>query len=304
MLCDRITWTREHGERNSLAFFVFLSCSFLVVGAGIGATPRAAAIKRTVPAAPREPYSFVLKHVENFDGSALKPKLWRRIEGKSDSGADWQRNISPRADLAVVEGGHLVLRGVKNDDLAADSRRVLAGGVSTRGLFNMMYGKVEVRALLKAQKGAWPAIWLMPQSPQVPWPDCGEIDIIERLNFDPFVYHSVHSAWTKDHPNDPPHSVKGAIKPNDWNIFALEWTPDSLVWRVNGSVTHTYRRSGTTRERWPWDAPFYLMIDMQLGGKWVGAVDESTLPTEMRIDWVKFYALQSGRKRISVFSRP
>lgn len=202
---------------------------------------RLAAVALACPAFAGPP-QWELKYTENFDGKELNPKLWRRIKGDPDGGADWQRNISVRPDLAEVKGGELILKGIRNDDTSTDSRRVLAGGVSTRGLFAMKYGKVEIRARLEGQKGAWPAIWLMPQTPVGSWPECGEIDIIERLNFDGFVYHTVHSTWTASHPNDPPRMNKGEIKPNGWNIFALEWTPDRITWRVNGKVTHSYRK--------------------------------------------------------------
>ena len=247
---------------------------------------------------------WTLKFTENFDAASLNEKLWTRIEGNPLSGADWIKNISARPDLAEVKGGILHLKGVRNDDLSSDSRRVLAGGVSTKGLFNMKYGKVEARIKLEAQKGAWPAFWMMPENPPCNWPDCGEIDIFERLNHDPFVHHTVHSAWTRAHPGDPPNTAHGEIRPDSWNVYALEWTPDKIVWRVNGRQTHSYRKVGDSRERWPWDAPFYLMIDMQLGGKWVGEVDESTLPVEMQVDWVKFYQLTLGGKRTSEFTKP
>lgn len=245
-----------------------------------------------------------LKYTENFDGKDLQSRLWNRIAGTADSGPDWQRNISSRADLSEVKNGELVLKGIRNDDPSSDPRRVLAGGVMTRGLFCMKYGKVEIRAKLKGQKGAWPAIWMMPQDPVGTWPECGEIDILERLNFDAFVYQTVHSTWARAHPNDPPNMGKGAAKPDSWNVYAIEWTPDLIVWRINGKATHSYRRISESHERWPWDTPFYLIIDMQLGGQWVGPVDESTLPTEMRIDWVKFYTLMIDGKRISEFTKP
>lgn len=245
-----------------------------------------------------------LRYTENFDGKSLNPRLWSRIIGNADFGPDWQRNISPRPDLVEVKDGVLILKGVLNDDKADDPRRVLAGGVTTLGLFNMLYGKLEFRVKLEGQKGAWPAIWLMPQHPVGTWPLCGEIDVIERLNHDPFVYQTVHSAWTQSHPNDPPQMRKGAIKPNSWNIFAVEWTPDRIIWRVNGKQTHSYSKADDSQERWPWNVPFYVMIDMQLGGKWVGPIDETTLPVAMHVDWVKFYQLSIDGKRISAFTRP
>ncbi len=254
-----------------------------------------------VIAAPNDDVRWRLKATENFNGSRLNTKLWKRID-KGPS--DWNRNMSTRKDLVTVKGGQVHLHGVKNADKASDPRSVLTGGIMTRDLFAMKYGKIEVRCKLEAQKGAWPAIWMMPQYPVGGWPKCGEIDIIERLNFDDFVYHTVHSAWTQGHPNDPPKGGRGKIDKEGWNVFGLEWTPESIVWTVNGKRTHSYAKKGDNPDQFPWTSPFYLMIDMQLGGKWVGAVDESTLPTAMHVDWVKFYEGYRGSKKFSAFERP
>ena len=248
--------------------------------------------------------AWKLKYTEDFKGQRLNPKLWKRLSGTANSGPDWQRNVSPRPDLVVVKDGVLLLKGVRNTNMAEDPRRVLAGGVSTSGLFNMKYGKLEIRAKLEGQTGAWPAIWMMPQNPVGIWPECGEIDILEHLNYDDFVYQTVHSTWAEAHPNNPPNGGRGAIKVNDWNVYTLEWLPNKIVWRVNGKMTHSYARVDGSHERWPWDVPFYLMIDMQLGGNWVGGIDESTLPVTMHIDWIKFYQLTIEGRRISSFTRP
>ena len=247
------------------------------------------------------PVVWKLRFTEDFKGKQLNEKLWTRIDAGS---SDWNRNMSLRPDLVTVKNGQLHAYGVKNDDLSADARSVLTGGISTKGHFAVKYGKVEIRCKLEAQKGAWPAIWMMPEPPSAKWPDCGEIDIIERLNFDDFVYHTVHSRWTAAHGNDPPNGGKGGIKPDGWNIYAVEWTPEQIVWKVNGKVTHKYAKVGENPARFPWTTPFYLMIDMQLGGKWVGEVDEKTLPTAMHVDWVKFYSGSRGGKTFTEFSKP
>lgn len=244
-----------------------------------------------------------LKFTENFDGKELNQKLWSRIDG-NPQGADWQKNILDRADLAEVKGGELLLKAVRNDDQASDERKVLGGGVTTKDKLAIKYGKIEVRAKLESCQGAWPAIWMLPQDSNRGWPGGGEIDIIERVNHDPFAYHTIHSIWKQSNPGNPPYSGRGDIKPNDWNIFTLEWTPDKLVWKVNGKTTHTYPKIQDNEEQWPFQTPFYLMIDMQLGGAWAGAVDEKGLPIAMKVDWVKIYQLKIGGKKVSEFKRP
>lgn len=273
----------------------------VIAVAAVALVAAAAPASRRLKNAASGPLQWKLRFTENFNGPKLNGKLWKRVESGE---SDWNRNMSLRADLVDIKDGAVRLFGVKNSDLADDPRPVLTGGISTRGTFNMKYGKVEIRARLEANKGAWPAIWMMPQTPGAPWPKCGEIDIIERLNFDPFVYHTVHSEWTKTPGNAPASGGRGKIQPDDWNIYALEWTPTKLVWKVNGTVTHSYPKLADDDSKWPWDKPFYLIIDMQLGGKWVGGVDESTLPVVMYVDWVKFYDLVRGTQKISEYSRP
>ena len=264
------------------------------------AAPKSAA-KKSVSQPAAQPVVWKLKYTEDFKGAKLNEKLWTRIDR---GGSDWNRNMSLREDLVEVKDGQLHAYGVKNDDTASDPRSVLTGGVMTKGRFAVKYGKIEVRCRLEAQKGAWPAIWMMPENPDGPWPRCGEIDIIERLNFDSFVYHTVHSAWTATNKSDPPSGGKGAIKEKDWNVYGIEWTPEKIVWTVNGRKTHSYAKVGDDPVRYPWTSPFYLMIDMQLGGSWVGPVDESTLPVAMHVDWVKFYSGTRAGKTITEFVRP
>lgn len=241
------------------------------------------------------PVKFKLKYTENFSKKKLDGKFWGRIgEGKSD----WSKHMSTRDDLVVIEKGVARLLGIKNDGRdPGEKRPVLTGGISTKGRFTMLYGKVEARVKFEAQKGAWPAFWMMPENSPKGWPAGGEIDIFERLNSDGFVYQTVHSAWMDN--KDPKKVGKGKIDPDGWNVYAVEWTPGEIVWTVNGKRTHSYKNEGKGEVQYPWTVPFFIMIDQQLGGKWAGSVDEKTLPVAMHVDWIKFYDAYRGSKKIS-----
>ena len=90
------------------------------------------------------------------------------------------------------------------------------------------------------------------------------------------------------------HILRGVIHPDRYNIFAVEMYPDSLSFYVNDVHTFTYPRIQTKEEgQFPFNQPFYLLIDMQLGGSWVGAVSPEDLPVEMEVDWVRFYQRKS-----------
>lgn len=126
----------------------------------------------------------------------------------------------------------------------------------------------------------------------VGWPTGGEIDIMERLNNDTIVYQTIHSYYThvlgiKD---TPQHGGINKIDADGYNIYSVEIHPDSLVLSVNGNHTLTYPRIETDKEgQYPFGIPYYLMLDMQIEGSWVGKAAPEDYPVEQHIDWVKFY---------------
>mgnify|MGYP000225961866 CR=1 FL=1 len=80
------------------------------------------------------------------------------------------------------------------------------------------------------------------------------------------------------------------INPDEYNIYSVDIYPDSLVFAINHDYTFTYPRISTDKEgQYPFYQPYYLLIDMQLGGSWVGGVDPKDLPVEMLVDWVRYY---------------
>lgn len=225
---------------------------------------------------------------ENFDQTAgFDPAVWSKIpRGKSD----WNNYMSDFDSLYVMRDGNLVLRGIQNLTQPQDTAPFLTGGVYTKGKKGFMDGRLEIKAKLNGATGAWPAFWLLPQEGQ--WPMGGEIDIMERLNYDTIAYQTVHSHYTYDlgFKTTPPQGSTGPIHPEAYNVYAVEMYADSLCFFINDQHTFTYPRIETDQEgQFPFHQPFYLLLDMQLGGSWVGAVDPTELPVEMSIDWVRFY---------------
>ena len=238
-----------------------------------------------------------LKWSDEFNGGKLDTNVWERC---NTGGSDWNRHMSTRPDLVFLTNGCIVMRGVANDGTDKDKHPWLTGGIQNKAgpvISHMALGKVLIRAKFQDhQKGAWPALWMCgsgkdSQGRGYPW-NGGEIDIVERLNGDAFVYHTVHSGWTlhKKHPNEPRHGGKGTIRNGHWNVYGLEITPTELIWSVNGKDTFRYPKTDCgDPDQWPFYMPHYFLLDMQLGGKWVGKVELSTLPVEMQIDYIRIY---------------
>ena len=152
---------------------------------------------------------------------------------------------------------------------------------------------MEIKARLQGAQGAWPAIWMLPENGK--WPDGGEIDIMERLNHDSIAYQTVHSYYTfvlNEKKNPRPGGI-GRIDPDGYNVYAVEILPDSIVFSINGNHTLTYPRIETDKKgQYPFGTPYYLLIDMQIEGSWVGKANPAEYPVRMEVDWVKFYELK------------
>jgi beta-glucanase (GH16 family) len=240
-----------------------------------------------------EPSGWKLAWADEFNGTALDTTVWSKTaRGK----AHWADTQSKDARCYDLRDGKLILRGIVNDDLATDTARYLTGGIWTKHKKAFTPGRIEVRAKLNAATGAWPAIWMLPYyAERYEWPAGGEIDLMERLNHDEFVYQTVHSTYTYtlDRKTDPKSSITPAINPNEFNTYGVDVYPDSVVFHINGTRTGCYPRINNGADgQFPFYKPMFLIIDMQLGGTWVGPVDPAQLPVEMEVDWVRYYQRQ------------
>ena len=219
---------------------------------------------------------------EGFDQS-----VWSKIPR---GGSDWNNFMSDFDSLYSVKDSHLILTGITNNTQKSDTAAYLTGGLYTKGKKSFENGRIEIRAKLESATGAWPAFWLLPEHGS--WPNGGEIDIMEHLNHDSITYQTIHTHYTyklgiKDNPKS---GATAKINKDDYNVYAVELYADSISLFVNDIKTLTYPRIVTDKAgQFPFDAPFYLLLDMQLGGSWVGDPSPKELPVSMYIDWVRFY---------------
>lgn len=237
------------------------------------------------------PHKYRLVWQDHFDGNTYDNLSWSKI---TRGNADWKRHMSDADSLYAVRDGRLVLRGAVNTHLDADTARYVTGVLYTKHKRTIMHGKVEVRAKFGSAQGAWPAIWMLPDA-EIKWPEGGEIDIMEHLNHDTIAYQTIHTYYThvlkKD--QNPPHGSTLPIDRDGFNTYAVEILPDSIILSINGKTSLVYPRIETTdKGQFPFGTPYYLLIDMQIEGSWVGKADPKQLPVEMEIDWVKFYELE------------
>ncbi|MBD8488943.1 glycoside hydrolase family 16 protein [Echinicola sp. CAU 1574] len=227
---------------------------------------------------------------DEFESDELDTSKWTKIPPNQ---ADWGNYMTSDDRCYAIEDGKIYLKGIQNNDLESDERPFLTGGIYTKGKFAFQYGKVEIHAKLESAQGAWPAMWMLSEHQKYGnYPRNGEIDIMEHINFEDKIYQTTHSYYTLDlkQTQNPPHGGTATFDRKVFNTFGLEWSPDKLVFTLNGKETFTYPRiENVDKSQWPYDQPFYLLIDMQLEGSWVGKADPKDLPVQMIVDWVRVY---------------
>lgn len=199
---------------------------------------------------------------------------------------------------ARVEKGCLVIEARKE---RKDTMDYTSASINTLGKVDFFLGRIEIRAKLPKGRGIWPAIWMMGSVyPEINWPDCGEIDIMEYVGYFPnTIYSTVHTPGfeiqRKLDPNNGPtyiHAQTELPEPfADFHIYAMEWTSESLDFFIDEKLTYSYRKSDMPDNYWKFDKPQFLLINLAVGGAWGGVhgIDDSIFPARYYIDWVRYY---------------
>ena len=238
-------------------------------------------------------YALIWK--DEFNSKTLDTKVWSKIYR---SQADWAIHMSLHDTLYAFEEGNLVLRGMVNDFLPDDKAPFLTGGVWSLNKKSFGFGRLEVRAKFDVAQGFWPAIWMMPQANHdLNWPHGGEIDIMEHFRDNPFINHTVHSHYTYNlgKRNRPSQVAYPKYDEGEYNTYGMERFQDSLVFFLNGKRTFNYPRFRKGENgQFPFSQhDFYLILDAQLGHDRSPYIDTAKLPVELRVDYVRYYELDT-----------
>lgn len=192
---------------------------------------------------------------------------------------------------AVVRNGHLYLTARKEQKA---NNGYTSARLVTKTKGDWLYGRIEVRAILPAGRGLWPAIWMLSTDWKYGgWPASGEVDIMENVGYMPdSIFGSVH---TKSF-NHVIHTqvTKGLYLKDPYtafHVYAIEWDAQEIRFFVDGNVYSTFHNTGKGFAEWPFDQRFHLLLNIAVGGGWGGkqGVDDSIFPRAMVVDYVRVY---------------
>jgi len=207
-----------------------------------------------------------------------------------DFGPNWYNNelqyySQGTANASLDGSGNLVIEARKEN---REGRQYTSARLKTEGKKTFTYGRFESRMKLPFGKGMWPAFWLLGGNN---WPATGEIDIMEQLGREPSVSHGAMHGPNYSGANGPTASYTlpgGARFSDDFHVFALEWEAEAIRWYVDGALFSTRTKADTGGNPWVFDHPFFIIINLAVGGDWPGNPDATTVfPQKMLVDYVR-----------------
>ena len=216
---------------------------------------------------------------DEFDGVGLDVKKWNPND-------PWGRERNNELQAYVtnafeVKGGVLRIVAEKQASFYdGKPREYTSGMMSTYGKFSQEYGRFEIRCRVPKGKGMWPAFWLLPEP--LGWPP--EIDVLEIIGHEPNkVYMTHHFRDDDDKHGSHGGSWSGPDFSAGFHEFAVEWSPQSVVWFVDGQERFRSEKSIP-------HGRMYLLVNLAVGGDWPGSPDTTTpLPAAFEVDYIRAY---------------
>ena len=225
---------------------------------------------------------------DEFNGTELNEKDWSFELGDGCPAlCGWgnkERQIYTKRNHRL-ENGMLFIQARKENDRYTSMR------ISSKGKKEFQYGRFEIRAKLAVGEGVWPAFWLLGSNiDEVGWPLSGEIDVLEYVGRAPQeIFTTLH---TQDKNGDFANTKTTHIPKIEegFHVYAAEWDAESIAFFVDGVNVYTFAPKEKTVAIWPFDQPFYLLLNLAIGGHFGGPeVDDDIFPQEFIVDYIRVY---------------
>ncbi len=228
--------------------------------------------------------AFDLVWSDEFSGSNLDTANWNiRTAQPGWVNAELQEYV--KDSTIEVNDGLLVITAKKKGD------GYISGRINSQRKREFQYGRVEFRAKLPRGNGTWPALWMLGQNiDEVGWPKCGELDIMEHIGrIQNIVHGTVHNDFASGD-----HHHTGGLKVNtasdEFHIYAMVWDADKIRFFIDDLNYYTYQPEIKDANNWPYDQPFYIIINFAIGGNWPGfEIEDELLPQTLEVDYVRVY---------------
>jgi|BioPla2DNA2_1021312.scaffolds.fasta_scaffold01979_5 beta-glucanase (GH16 family) len=238
-------------------------------------------------------YKLVWEDDFNVDGP-VNPKIWNVEHAGTGFGNNEDQYYTPREKNLYCKDSILHIVAHKEN---YKHRQYTSAKITSYGKKSVGYGMVEVKAKLPKGKGTWPAIWMLAESIRngVSWPLCGEIDIMENIGRNhEEVHFSLHSKLYNHVIKTQQtyfETIPGVTE--RFSVYKMIWEPNYIKFFVDDKEYVTFTKGEDNRDitklGWPFEPPYFIILNLAIGGNWGGEIDDSIFPQELLIDYVKVY---------------
>ncbi len=231
------------------------------------------------------------------NGSPVDSSKWTLETGGGGWGNDELEYYTSRSQNSYQQDGNLVIKVLQEKYAGADgvSRNYTSARLKTQNKFTQAYGRFEARIRIPYGQGIWPAFWMLGEDIDTAgWPTSGEIDIMENIGKEPTLVHgTIHGpGYSGSEGIGSPFALPDQQKfTSDFHVYAVEWEPKAIRFYVDDHLYATRTPADLPPEKkWIYDHPFFLLLNVAVGGGWPGNPDESTVfPQTMLVDYVRVY---------------
>jgi len=252
-----------------------------------------------------------LSWADEFDGREIDERKWSFDLGGNGWGNRELQTYTSRKTNAYIADGSLVIRVLKESFAGPDkvTRDFTSARLLTRKKFSQAYGRFEASIKIPRGQGIWPAFWLLGANIENDgWPRCGEIDIMENVGREPSVVHgTLHGpGYSGAKGITSSYRLAGNQRFYDsFHTFAVEWEPHKISFYVDGVNYKTRTPTDLpTGFAWVFDRPFFIIINVAVGGDFPGNPDATTaFPQLMRVDYVRVYERVANNKSTARLTR-
>lgn len=240
--------------------------------------------------APTSYPGFSLSWSDEFDGDVINPAHWTYDIGANGWGNQELQNYTNDPANAYLDQGNLIIRAEK-----VAGEQYTSARLKSVDLQEFEFGRIDIRAVLPTGQGMWPAIWMLGANyPEVGWPDCGEIDIMEMIGSQPNRVHgTIHFGADPSQHNS--HGGSTAVPfpeqlADAYHVYSIEWETDSIRWLFDNEEYFSASPDNMNGQPYPFNQPFFFILNVAVGGIWPGYPDDTTpFPSYMAIDYIRVY---------------
>ena len=250
---------------------------------------------------------------DEFDGDAIDDQKWNKLLWRPGWVNNELQAYTDRDTNVFVQDGNLVIQaliepGFFGTDYTGTTYTAdyTSGRLNTAGKGEWTYGRFDTRAKLPKGIGSWPAIWMLGSNiSAVGWPHCGEIDIMEHVGFDEGNIHASIHTTDYNHVNGTQKSGQVIIPTatDSFHVYSLEWDSTYIRYLVDDEpYFFIYNDSNGDEDKWPFNKPQYIILNLAVGGDWGGAegIDPSVFPMEMKVDYVRVFEKSENSTNVNV----